>query len=158
MIINTEELADGGTVTADICIVGAGVAGIALASEFLGTHRSIALVESGGLEPSARTQSLNVGNNIGVPYYELDQTRTRGFGGTSHNWRCELGGADLGVRLIGLDAIDFEKRPWVPNSGWPIGKDELDPFYAKAHTFCEIGPYSYTVDGWKSHLPPKMFR
>ena len=155
MIIDARELHDGATVTADICIVGAGVAGITLASEFLGSQLSVAIVESGDLEPNARTQSLNVGRNIGVPYYELDQTRARGVGGTSHNWRCKIGESNLGVRLMGLDPIDFEKRPWVPNSGWPFGKTELDRFYTRAHAFCEIGPYSYTVDGWKLLLPPE---
>ena len=153
MIVDSNELADGATITADLCIVGAGVAGIALAREFLDTDRSLVIIESGGLEPNVLTQSLNAGKNIGVPYYELDQSRTRAFGGTSHHWCCELGGSQLGVRLMGLDAIDFEKREWVPNSGWPFGKDELDPHYERAHKLCEIGPYAYSVAEWKSRLP-----
>jgi len=153
MIVDANELAKGEVAAADLCIVGAGVAGIAMAREFLGTKTTVAIVESGRLEPSARTQSLNFGRNVGVPYYELDQARTRGFGGTSHHWCCELGGTDLGVRLMGLDAIDFERREWVPGSGWPFGKEELDPYYRKAHEFCEIGPYAYTVGEWKERLP-----
>jgi len=155
MIVDANELPDGRVISADLLIVGAGAVGIALAHEFLGTNRSLVVVESGGFEPNARTQSLNVGKNVGVPYHQLDESRTRGFGGTSHLWHCELGGADLGVRLMGFESIDFEKRDWVPNSGWPFGKSELDPFYAKAHTFCEIGPYAYTVEGWKELLPPE---
>jgi choline dehydrogenase-like flavoprotein len=153
MIIDSHDLPDGKTITSDICIVGAGVAGIALANEFLNLPYTVTIIESGGLEPNIRTQSLNMGKNIGVPYYELDQSRTRAFGGTSHHWCCELGGPQLGVRLIGLDEIDFEKREWVPNSGWPYPKRELDPYYEKAHAFFEIGPYTYNVNDWKHCLP-----
>jgi choline dehydrogenase-like flavoprotein len=153
MIVDANALAPGATLSADICIVGAGVAGIALAHALRDTDYTLALVESGGLEPNIQTQSLNAGRNIGVPYYELDQSRTRAFGGTSHHWCCELGGTQLGVRLMGLDALDFEKRDWVPNSGWPFPKSELDPHYESAHAFCEIGPYSYSVDEWKPRLP-----
>ena len=41
-----------------------------------------------------------------------------------------------GVRYVDLDAIDFEKRDWVPYSGWPITKEDLIPFYKRAHEFC----------------------
>jgi choline dehydrogenase-like flavoprotein len=153
MIVDANALAEGSTISADICIVGAGVAGIALAHEFRDSNCTRAIIESGGLEPNVRTQALNAGKNVGVPYYELDQTRTRAFGGTSHHWCCELGGSQLGVRLMGLGGIDFERRDWVPNSGWPIGKSELDPYFERAHRFCEIGPYSYTVEGWNQALP-----
>jgi choline dehydrogenase-like flavoprotein len=153
MIIDSHSLSDGNNIRSDLCIVGAGIAGIPLAKEFLDTNISVSLIESGGLKPAVETQSLNAGNNVGVPYYYLDQTRARAFGGTSHMWICDLGGSKLGVRLMGLDEIDFEKRDWVPNSGWPFTKKELDPYYEKAHTFCEIGPYSYSIEGWKNILP-----
>jgi choline dehydrogenase-like flavoprotein len=54
---------------------------------------------------------------------------------------------------MGLDAHDFERRDWVSDSGWPFGKKELDAHYEKAHAFCEVGPYAYTVDEWKTRLP-----
>jgi choline dehydrogenase-like flavoprotein len=153
VIIDANSLPDGKLVTSDLCIIGAGIAGLPVAYAFLDTGVSVTIVESGGLEPNATMQSLNTGKNIGVPYYDLDQTRARAFGGTSHMWTCELGNAKLGVRLMGLDEMDFEKRDWVPNSGWPFTKNELDPYYIKAHEFCEIGPYSYSVNDWRDALP-----
>jgi choline dehydrogenase-like flavoprotein len=153
VIIDANSLPDGKLVTSDLCIIGAGIAGLPVAYAFLDTGVSVTIVESGGLEPNATMQSLNTGKNTGVPYYDLDQTRARAFGGTSHMWTCELGNAKLGVRLMGLDEMDFEKRDWVPNSGWPFTKNELDPYYIKAHEFCEIGPYSYSVNDWREALP-----
>ena len=44
-----------------------------------------------------------------MPYYELDESRLRFFGGTVAIW---------GGRCAVLDPIDFERRPWVPESGW----------------------------------------
>ena len=37
-----------------------------------------------------------------------------------------------------LDALDFEVRDWVPGSGWPVSRAELDPYYARAVRSCEL--------------------
>src|SRR3546814_865853 len=47
----------------------------------------------------------------------------RFFGGTTAIW---------GGRCAELDAIDFERRDWVPHSGWPIDLDDLASYYAEA--------------------------
>jgi choline dehydrogenase-like flavoprotein len=107
------------------------------------------LLESGGLEPDKVTQSLYWGENIGQPYYALDTARARLFGGSSHYWHIGLGDHRLGVRLRGLDEIDFEERDWIPHSGWPFNKAHLDPFYERAHAVCQIGPYTYEVEDWE---------
>jgi choline dehydrogenase-like flavoprotein len=52
--------------------------------------------------------------------------------------------------------LDFETRAWVPHSGWPISKADLDPYYLKALPVCEIGPYSFDARTWKNWgiVPP----
>ena len=121
------------TIETDICIVGAGVAGISLAREFIKAKNRVCLVESGGATPDRETQSLYWGKNIGLPYYELDKSRARFLGGTSHFWHIPIGNNQLGVRLRALDPIDFEERDWVPYSGWPFDIIQLEPYYRKAH-------------------------
>lgn len=128
----------------DICIVGAGAAGITIALEFLNSPYKIILLESGGFEYEAQTQDLNQGYNVGLRYFPLKSARLRFFGGTSGHW------AGL---CAPLDAIDFEERPWVPYSGWPFSKKELDPFYKKAHLICELGPYNYDPHYWETKYP-----
>lgn len=123
----------------DICIIGAGAAGITLARTLARQGHSIILLESGGLDFGQATQDLYRGANIGMPYYELDQARLRFFGGTVAIW---------GGRCAMLDAIDFEHREWVPHSGWPIGRDDLVPHYARAHDFFELGKFDYEHDVW----------
>lgn len=141
MIFDSRSLTDGKTVETDLCIAGAGVAGIALARELMGRDLRICLLESGGLEPDRETQSLYWGEDVGVPYYPLDTSRARFFGGSSHCWHVPLGNNALGVRLKPLEPIDFEEREWVPYSGWPFDKKHIDPFYERAVKFCRLKPF-----------------
>ncbi len=108
---------------ADICIIGAGVAGQTLASEFQKTNLKVILVESGQQDFRRDTQDMARGENVGHPYYNLEDSRLRLFGGTAAIW---------GGRCAELDEIDFEIRPYVPHSGWPISKADLDPYYDKS--------------------------
>ena len=139
MFNDAREVDDGTVIQGDICIVGAGAAGITLALGLEGGGRRIVLLESGGLDYDGATQALYQGANLGLPYYDLDVCRLRYFGGTTNHWegRCRP-----------LDAIDFEARPWVPHSGWPITRARLDPFYARAHEICQLGPYRYDPEAW----------
>jgi len=165
MIIDARTVPENETIRTDVCIVGAGIAGITLAREFIGREFRVCLLESGGLEPDRATQSLYWGENVGLSYYELDTARACCFGGSSHRWSVELGGNSLGVRLRPLDAIDFEERDWIPYSGWPFDKSRLDPFYRRAQSVCRIGPYAYDVEDWEDPettprlpLPPERMQ
>ena len=139
MFSDARGVEDGAIIQGDICIVGAGAAGITTALGLLNGRRRIVLLESGDLDYEGETQALYQGANLGLPYYDLDVCRLRYFGGTTNHWegRCRP-----------LDPIDFEARPWVPHSGWPITKATLDPFYARAHEICQLGPYRYDPADW----------
>lgn len=124
----------GATLDADLCIVGAGAAGITLARGLMGSGLNVCLLESGGFDHDPVTQSLGLGENVGMPYYELRDSRLRFFGGTTNIW---------GGRCAPLDAIDFETRQWVPHSGWPISREDLAAGYEAAHRDLEIGQFEY---------------
>ncbi len=109
--------------SADLCIVGAGAAGITLATALLPTGRDICLVESGGLTPDADTQALYDLDVIGYPPRADYMSRARYFGGSCNLWAG---------RSMGLNPIDFEKRDWVPHSGWPIPYSEVAQYYRPA--------------------------
>lgn len=125
--MNKNEVA--GDLRTGVCIVGAGVAGQTLAMRLAAQGREVVLVESGGLEYTSETQALSDGDVSGEPYYELISSRLRLFGGTAAIW---------GGRCAELNPIDFEKRDFVPHSGWPINKAELQPYYQRAYEILGI--------------------
>ena len=150
MIIDARSLPENETIETDVCIVGAGTAGMTLAREFIGHEFRVCLLESGGLKPDQETQALYRGENIGHPYFTLDSARARYFGGSTNRWHIAIGDNCDGARMRPLDEIDFEERDWVPYSGWPFDKSHLDPFYERAQTVCEIEPATYDVEDWKN--------
>ncbi|HET7598749.1 MAG TPA: FAD-dependent oxidoreductase, partial [Gemmatimonadales bacterium] len=139
MLADARRIPNGAELRADLCIIGAGPAGITVARELASSGLEICMLESGGLEPDPATQALTEGTSIGLPYYRLEATRLRYFGGTSNHWE--------GV-CAPLEPIDFERRAWIANSGWPFGAEELAPFYVRAQELCELGPFAYTADHW----------
>jgi choline dehydrogenase-like flavoprotein len=98
----------------DICIVGAGAAGILIARGFLGTNRKIILLESGGVRSEDAVGKLHEGEVHDRSFRGLQNGGARVFGGTTTRW---------GGQCIPLDSIDFEDRYWVPSSGRPIPAD-----------------------------------
>lgn len=135
MIRDFHEFEDGAAVSADVCIVGAGAAGITIAREFIGTRYSVVLLESGGFAPETDTQRLYDSEIVGLPHDSIEQGRTRIFGGTTTLW---------GGQALRFDELDFEKRSWIPLSGWPISRGELEPYYERAARVLQIGtPIAY---------------
>ena len=174
MFTDARNIEAGSTLQADICIVGAGIAGISIAKEFIGRSGSVVLIEGGGLEftKSLRDlptvlrrhtlgeQALAAGQNAGQPYYPLRFTRVRAFGGSSRAWH-----EHRGVHARPLDAIDFEERDGFPEHGWPIDKAQLDPFYERAQQVCGLGPFAYEAKTWETQgygsplpLDPKLVK
>ena len=139
MFVDARSLEANSEVTCDICIVGAGAAGITIAKELNGKPIRVCLVESGDLDFEQDTQDLYDGTNSGDRYPYVGINRLRYFGGTTNHWE----GA-----CVALDEIDFEHRPWVEHSGWPFNKRHLDPYYARAHKYLELVEYNYDVDYW----------
>ncbi len=117
----------------DLCIVGAGAAGIAIAHRLLGSGLRVCLLESGGLAHEDATQDLYAGDSVGHPM-EMDVGRYRILGGSTSRWTG---------RCAPLDPIDFTARPWVSHSGWPINAASLDAYYPDAQIIC----------GFRAHWP-----
>lgn len=144
MFQDFREHEDGAVFETDLCVVGAGAAGITLARAFVGAGREVLLLEGGNLEPEGPTLALSAGDIVGAPYPPLEDAHLRYFGGSTNAW---------GGHCRPLDPIDFEARPWVPHSGWPMTRQDLDPYYARAQEICELGPFEYALQPWEEALP-----
>jgi choline dehydrogenase-like flavoprotein len=113
----------------DICIIGSGAAGTALASEFEGGPLRVLVCEAGGLQHETATQDLYQSDVTGLPFVGAHIGRFRVHGGTTTKW---------GGQALPLMREDFEVRDWVPYSGWPIKRDDLDIYYRRALQFLLI--------------------
>lgn len=132
-------------ITADVAIVGSGAAGQAAARRLLARGHSVALIESGGYDHEEATADLNRGDVIGRTYHPLEHSRLRFFGGTTSIW---------GGRVAEFDPIDFERRSWVPSSGWPIGPDDIRSHLTEARSMLGVGQ----IDAGRLPRPPLLQR
>ena len=135
---------------ADICIIGAGAAGIAMARSFIGTRRTVCLIESGGIQGEESSQALCEGTSAGQVPFDVLHSRMRAFGGSCNLWG---GGCTL------LDAHDLAHRDWIPLSGWPLSSADLLPWYEKALAFCGMTNVAIAEDSLagKPDYPPLKF-
>ncbi|MBD2119882.1 GMC oxidoreductase [Trichocoleus sp. FACHB-262] len=156
MLIDARTLPAGTTIESDVCIIGAGPAGITLAREFIGQDFRVCLLESGGAEPDQATQSLCEGENSGDLYQDLCKSRHRQFGGTANEWHITITPEEIGGRCGPLEAIDFEKRDGIPYTGWPFDRAYLDPFYQRAQQFSKMGPFAYQAEDWEEAQSPRL--
>ena len=121
----------------EVCVIGAGAAGLTVARRLLAKGCSVVLLESGGRDYEPAIADLNAGENVGEDYYELVHSRLRFFGGTTAIW---------GGRCAELDPIDLERRDWVPHSGWPLDHAELAAWYREARPLFDLAPEPDTAD------------
>ena len=135
MIRHATDLGEGAVLDADVAVVGAGLAGIDIARQLGRRGLRVVLLESGRLEFDQAIQNLARASFAGKPLRTPEThshlssylppmyrgyCRLRQFGGTTNIWTGKW-------RIF--DPQDFELRPWIPNSGWPIALSDLLPFY-----------------------------
>ncbi len=147
MYIDSRKLVPNQIVESDICIIGAGAAGITLGLELSKKPFRICLLESGGFNSDAETESLNHSINTGRNY-DLAGTRARYFGGSTNLW---------GGHCVPIRALNFEVRDWIPNSGWPFRRSDIHPYYKRAHEIHKIGPFEYDAAKIALSLDMELF-
>jgi choline dehydrogenase-like flavoprotein len=144
MLLDVRSVSDGSEFACDLCVVGAGPAGIAIVNRLRESGLSIIVTESGGFDLDFETQKLSKGESRGHPYYPLDACRFRVFGGSSYHW---------GGWCCPLDAVDFERKDWLARSGWPIGEESLKPYYADTARLLELPNSHFDMQSWQHRLP-----
>jgi len=147
MIVDARVVPNDSLIDCDVCIVGAGAAGITLARELAGSTFRVVVLESGGFEFHHRPQLLYLGANVGLPSYSPARSRFRFFGGSTTRW---------GKQCRPLDAIDFESRPGIDGSGWPLTLAELEPYYRRAQQICGLGAFDYSHSTWLPGGPENL--
>ena len=114
MIGDLRELEDGAELDADLCIVGAGAAGIAIAREFLDSDlRGRRCWRAAGCAQRPVTESLNEGEASGIDPASLTDGRGRLLGGATALWAGQC---------LPPDPRRSSSATWVPHSGWPLDR------------------------------------
>src|SRR5215218_8293208 len=124
MLIDSRTRPTDSVIETDICIIGAGPAGITLAREFIGSSLRVILLESGKFENDKRIQELNEGK-VNSQYFRADALaagRRRQFGGTPNKWAytTEPGDGRLYARCVSPEPLDFESHVDDPALCWPF--------------------------------------
>jgi choline dehydrogenase-like flavoprotein len=122
MLIDARQLASGSVLKSRFCVVGTGMGGSAVAQKLTQAGHETLLVEAGGLDKRLGDSDQVMAEFAGRPF-NRPPTRCIELGGTSNQWHG---------MCAPLDEIDFEPRSWIPYSGWPIRRRDLDRFYAEA--------------------------
>jgi choline dehydrogenase-like flavoprotein len=146
MITSSNDLSQSNLQHADVCIVGAGAAGITLACELDGSGLNVILLEAGGLRAEIDSADYYAGTATD-PHPDPTQYRRTAFGGTTSVW---------GGRCVPLEPIDFERRDYVPESGWPISYAEVAQYYPRALTYCDAGKFDFSIAGALARPSPTI--
>lgn len=135
--IDARDLPGGSEIVADLIVIGGGMAGLALTREWAGSGRTVAVLESGDKAPDPAVQDLYRGEGAmrgpgadPQPFSDyVHQSRRRMLGGSGNVW---------GGKCVALDPADFAQRGWVPGSGWPISRAQMQPYYDRASDLLEL--------------------
>lgn len=131
---------------ARVCIIGAGAAGITLATELDGCGFKVVLLEAGKLRPDGSFTDYYRGG-ASPPHPDPTQFRRVVFGGTTGVW---------GGRCVPFDPIDLEPRDHVASSGWPLRYAELARHYPAALRYCDAGAFDFSVAGSVAQPKPTI--
>lgn len=131
MLIDLRYTSYDGPQCAETLIVGSGAVGLTMAAELARAGRQVIVLEAGGCGVEAESQDFFKTarwREHQLPGLHLGRFRL--LGGTTNFW---------GGQLVQFDPIVFEQRPWVADVGWPITRQELDPYYERGFELLRMG-------------------
>ncbi|MGD0797866.1 MAG: GMC oxidoreductase [Acidobacteriaceae bacterium] len=128
--------------TWDLCVVGTGPVGMAMALEFDRLGDEVLVLESGGTEVNPVAAEASRAHIVDpARHAAMEIAVCRVLGGTSWTW---------GGRCVPFDDVDWMARDYVADAHWPLRHEEIRPWYAPAaeYLLCGSGPFCLP------HRPP----
>jgi choline dehydrogenase-like flavoprotein len=121
------------TIDSDICVIGAGPVGLAVARAFADKRRSVTLLERG--PALAKEQAANEEIKLDRRAYRgATAGRAFGAGGTSALW---------GGQLLPVRDRDLQARAQIAAPAWPVTYAELAPHFATLETWLQVTPGTF---------------
>jgi len=114
-----------------VCIIGAGIAGLTLAHRLIRQGIDVTLLEAGGqaLEPASQGL-ISAAHLTGEPHLGTHEGRFRAFGGASLRWGGQL--------------LPFP--PAAAQDRWPISHSDLEPHYSAAEALLAVDGLPYAAE------------
>jgi choline dehydrogenase-like flavoprotein len=120
------------TIRSQVCVVGAGIAGLVLAWKLVRRGIDVVVLEAGGRSIDEDEQRMvSAAGLSGEPHVGTREGRFRVFGGSSLRW---------GGQLLAM--------PRDAMSAWPIAWEELTPFVAEAERLMEVDALPFEADAF----------
>jgi choline dehydrogenase-like flavoprotein len=122
--------------TFDLCVVGGGPVGLAVALEAAERGLGVVLVEAG---PADGTASPANTVEIADParHAPMSIAAASGLGGTSKIW---------GGRCVAFDPVDFAARTYVRETAWPFSQEIVERYYPAAARLLGCGAPDFVED------------
>lgn len=126
--LETGQLPD--TLSAEVCIVGGGAIGIAMAVRLAEAGVDVVVLEGGGSSLETRSQALQKGRSVGHPFANIEVGRYRTLGGSTTYW---------GGQVLQFDRFVTGRRPWLDYPEWPVEQPVLDHYFREAYAHLGLG-------------------
>lgn len=137
MLTDAESLQDRSVFESDICIVGAGVAGLLLADSLSEQNLRIHVLEGGGSVLEDRSQNLYQVQHEQLIHDGATNGRFRVYGGSSTRW---------GGQLLPFSSEVFNKRPWRSAESWPISPADIYRYEVAVHNIMGVNDLPFFDD------------
>jgi choline dehydrogenase-like flavoprotein len=152
LLVDLEELeAQPGPIRAQVCIVGAGLAGHAAAQRLSAAGIQVALLEAGGRNPEERSQIIYNARMPRLTHTGTTEGRFRVLGGSTTRW---------GGQLLPYTEEIMQPPPSLPSHSWPFGLDVVAPYYPDAQAFLGADEYPYDakpfLTAFHRPIPPQL--
>lgn len=147
MIINLERLEGQSAQRCEICVIGGGAVGLAMAVQLSMRGADVLVLEGGGPTLENESQALQRGESVGHPFPNIDVGRYRVLGGTTTFW---------GGQVFPFDRFVTSGRAWAGHDAWPIEPGELDRYFLCAYQLLGLSGAERVDDEVWSRLGVKL--
>ena len=120
--------------TSAYCVVGAGIAGLLLATRLARHNKKVIVLESGSLSFDPQIHALNEIDDPDDRYARALTGRYRGLGGSSSRW---------GGRMIPISGADRGLRDHVAQPQWPFAAETLKRYQHELEELFSVGHDSF---------------
>ncbi|HUK61655.1 MAG TPA: FAD-dependent oxidoreductase [Stellaceae bacterium] len=141
MLIDLRRFPDETPQEAETLIIGAGAVGLAMAVELHRKGCKAIVLEAGGASIEADSQDYFLTARCCARTLPgLHLARFRALGGATNFW---------GGQLLTFEPLVLQHRPWVADIGWPIAREELDPYYQRGYALLGMDRHLADAQVWQ---------